>query len=120
MPTVASPTIAVAAATAFVPVLPPASKVAVAIVFYTNVAGLLAQAVAAGSGTRDIDISRVDHVEGGAGDLTMPITDATVDGQAARTWKTFDLGPRTPAISVVCGEVSTPGGATHYRIWVAV
>jgi hypothetical protein len=76
-------------------------------------------AVASTVGTRDIDVSRIDHAEGGVGKLTMPITGATVDAQPARKWKAFDLGSPTGMLSIACPAASNPGGATHYRIWVA-
>lgn len=118
MPVQVSDTIAVGDSTAFVPTLPRVSKVGVSVVFYTDAAGLLAQASAIGTGTRTITVSRIDYVEGGAGEKTMPITGAAVTDQPARTWKTLDLGPLTPAISIVCSGGTDPAASTHYRIWV--
>ena len=88
-----------------------------AVVFYSNSGGTLAQVVA--GGTRDIDISRLDGVEGVASKMTMPITGATVDAQPGSTWKNFDLVTPIENISIACPAASNPETATHYRIWLA-
>lgn len=91
----------------------PRERVAVAIVFYdTN------GAVLTGSGTRDIAISHVAAASGSDINLTGAITGATQSAQPERAWKAFNLGFPTSMISIACAAATTPGSATHYRIWV--
>lgn len=110
--------IAVADATATVFDLPvPCTAISVAVVFYST-AGALAGAEVA-SGTRDIDVSRVEFAEGGVGALTLPIVGATVNAHPGSSWLAFALGTPTGRVSIACPAATTPGSATHYRIWVA-
>lgn len=111
--------IAVAAATATTfDLLSKRTKVNVGVVFYTNADGAAANAVAAGSGTRDITVSKVVPNDTTAGVLTMPVVGATVSANPAWSLKTLDLGTPASRIVVACAAASNPEGATHYRIIV--
>lgn len=111
--------IAVAAATATTFDLPSArAKVCVGVIFYTAGTAAAGEEVAIGSGTRDIAVSKPVPTESDAGVVTMPIVGASVSANPAWNLKPLDLGTETMRISVACAAATTPGTATHYRIFV--
>lgn len=119
MAALVSTPIAVAAATATTfDLLTPRAKVNVGVIFYTDADGAAADAVASGSGTRDIAVSVVVPNDDTAGVLTMPVVGASVSANPAWSLKTLDLGAPASRIVVACAVATTPEGATHYRIVV--
>lgn len=113
---IASGAIAVAAATPTVFDLAVSrDKVGVMVVFYGAAGAALGDVVS--GGTRDIAVSAVEHVND-YGQVVAPIADAAVTANPGGTLKVLDLGVPRGRISVACAAASTPGGATHYRIFV--
>lgn len=112
MPAQRSGLIAVAAATATTFTFKsPRRYIAVAVVFYdTN------GAVLVGSGTRDITVSANSAAD--TAKLTMEIEGASASAQPERKYQPMDLGFECASISISCAAATTPGSATHYRIWV--
>ena len=116
----ASEPIAVADATApTFDLTTPVSTVNVGVIFYTAATAASGEEVAIGSGTRDIAVSRPVPTETDAGAPVMPIAGASASGVAAWNLKPLDIGSPTARIVVECPVNTTPGTATHYRIFVA-
>jgi hypothetical protein len=110
--------IAVAAATATTfDLVRPRALACISVVFYTTELAEAGDEVAIGSGTRDIAVSKWVSTED-AGAVLMPIVGASALAVPAWNLKPLELGTPTGRISVACAEATTPGTATHYRIFV--
>jgi hypothetical protein len=120
MPITASAPIAVGDNTTTVMDLPaPVDKILATVVFYDDAAGDNGNMIAAGTGTRTLTVSRVDHVNSTIGTLTMAVASASLTTQAARTWGFIDLRTKTARISVAPSAGADATNATHFRILVA-
>jgi hypothetical protein len=120
MASLVSSPIAIADATATTfDLLVGAAKVNIGVIFYSHANGASANVVAAGSGTRDIAVSKAVPNDTTAGTVNMSVVGAaSVSANPAWSLKTFDLGVPTHRIVVACAAASNPNGATHYRIFV--
>lgn len=119
-----SPPIAVADATAFEVPLPEGQDHAdIAIVFYSTAAAAEGDAIAAGSGSRDLTVKAQvfgkTAEQGVQQSLDMLFDEASLSAAAARTLHPFSFeASRAKRIRVSAAQNSDPTGATHYRIWV--